>query len=498
MSTALQFSEVQAAILSARGAPATVLLNQLFSEIFASLVGPDAALNFHAAIDDAEPDLDEWRRSLIRHTYLKLVGPRLLQHHAALNTITDQVLLFWDATQELCNWLAGLLWETKEAAETRAETEFSWELREPGWSDAVQLKLDPAAIWRIPGSQHWCAVKLEMDYDSGFAYAGLFHHLLLAGGEQLDGNLSLVSFGPERRERFYSASELAATARQLKYLIGRLAGVMPERMALFSEIRPQLPKPEGSLGSSQAPLGVDSAGRLRVLDFAQPEAAHLLVVGMAGSGKTEWLRTAIAGLIVANTPATLRLLLIDPTGSAFADLRHSPFLLGPIINPAELSVARVLAKLGEEMERRYQLLAESGQDSLAEYLRRKKKRIPRIFCICDEYTDLAAGDSKKRQAIERQLARLGQRARAVGIHLIIATRHARREIIKGALDSNMPARIAMKLQKPAESKLLLDYAGAENLAGPGDLLFKDVGEPVRLRGIYLPADETMEIFDSGA
>jgi DNA segregation ATPase FtsK/SpoIIIE, S-DNA-T family len=140
------------------------------------------------------------------------------------------------------------------------------------------------------------------------------------------------------------------------------------------------------------------------------------------------------------------------------------------------------------------LLGETGQYSLTGYIQRKKKRLPRIFCICDEYADLIAGDRKKRQAIERQIVKLGQKAPAVGIHLIWATGQTSREIIRGVLDSNIPARIGMKMQKAAESKMLLNYAGAEKLAGRGDLLFKDVGEPVRLQGAYLPADEAVEIF----
>jgi energy-coupling factor transporter ATP-binding protein EcfA2 len=513
LATELQVRDMQTAILRAYERPqggdmsATVLLSQLFDEIFASLVGPNSSLNFHAAIDDAETELEEWRRALIRHTYYKLVGPHLQQHQAVLNHSTDHVLNFWDATQEMCHWLAGLLWEhsgggdeeLSEAERTRTENEFVWEIREPGWSDAVQLISDADAIWQIPGTKHWCVVKLgQTDYDYDILYASLYHHLLLAAGKQPDGKLSLVTFGPQRRERMFSAFELASTEKEIKSLIGKLAGVFPGQMVLFSDIRPLLPKPDPFFGCSRAPLGIDSAGQLRLIDFAQPEDAHLLVVGVSGSGKSEWLRSAIAGLIVTNSPGTLRLLLIDPAGSAFASLHNSPFLLGPIINPAERSVTRILSKLNEEMERRYQMLSESGQDSLAEYIQRKKRQIPRIFCVCDEYASLISGDIKKRKTIERQIVKLGQRARAVGIHLVIATQYPDREIIKGVLDSSIPARIGMKMQKPTESKLLLDYAGAENLAGNGDLLFKDVGEPVRLQGVYLPEDEAIEIFGGGA
>jgi FtsK/SpoIIIE family len=540
----LHVRDVHAAILRASvswqgdGLPATILLNRLFHEVFASLVGANASLNFHAAIDDAEPDLEEWRRALIRHTYQKLLGPRLHRHQGVLHHDTDHVLNLWDATQEMCHWLADLLWQQHErgdeeltlAEKMRVDRPFVWEMREPDWNDAVQLTGGADAILQIPGAKQWCIVELKtgqtgqtgqlerIALQADLAYACLQHHLLLAAGEREPGALALITFGPQRHERMISASELALAEPCLKSLIGRLAGVAPDRPAaadssliteahvatavipghtgpvLFSKIRPQLPKPDPLLGCSKAPLGIDQAGQLRLIDFAQPEDAHLLVAGMAGSGKTEWLRAAIAGLIVTNTPATLRLVIIDPKRNAFDALRNSPFLLSPIIYRNEHSVAQALSKLGDEMDRRYKLLGETGQYSLTGYIQRKKKRIPRIFCICDEYADLIAGDRKKRQAIERQIVKLGQQAPAVGIHLIWATGQTSREIIRGVLDSNIPARIGMKMQKAAESKMLLNYAGAEKLAGRGDLLFKDVGEPVRLQGAYLSADEAVEIF----
>jgi FtsK/SpoIIIE family len=535
LATALQVCDVHAAILRASvgwngdGTPAVILLDRLFHEVFAALVGPDPSLNFRAAIVDAEPDIDEWRRALIRHTYQKLFGPRLLRHQAALQQDTDHVLNLWDATQEMCYWLADLLWQQQAlgdeelalAENPRAGHPFVWEIGESDWRDAVHLTGGADAILQIPGTKRWCVIELktERSVDTGqpgqpgqsgqsgqtrqskqsappsdFVYACLYHRLLTAAGERSTGGLSLVSFGPQREERLISAVEMALAEPYLKSLIGRLAGVAHSDQVLFSTVRPQLPKPDNLIGCSKAPLGIDNAGQLRFIDFAQPEDAHILIAGMTGSGKTDWLRAAIAGLIVTNTPATLRLLIIDPKRSAFEDLRNSPFLLSPIIYPDEQSVAKALSKLVDEMERRYKLLAETGQDSLSGYIHLKKKNLPRIFCICDEYALLIASDRKNRQAIERQIVKLGQKACAVGIHLIVATNQPSREIIRGVVDFNIPARIAMKMQKATESKLLLNFAGAENLTGRGELLFKDLGVPVRLQGAYLPADEAVEIF----
>ncbi len=508
--------------LNGDGIPAVILLDRLFHEVFAALVGPDPSLNFRAAIVDAEPDIDEWRRALVRHTYQKLFAPRLLRHQVVLQHDTDHVLNLWDATQEMCYWLADLLWQQELGDEELALAEilraghpFVWELGQPDWRDDVHLTGGTDAILQIPGTNRWCVVELKTEQSgdkaqsaqsgqsgqsgqsappSDLVYACLYHRLLTAAGERSSGGLSLVSFGPQRQERLISAVEMALAEPYLKSLIGRLAGVARSEQLLFSTIRTQLPKSDNLVGSSKAPLGIDRAGQLRLIDFAQPEDAHILIAGMAGSGKTEWLRAAIAGLIVTNTPATMRLLIIDPKRSAFEDLRNSPFLLSPIIYPDEQPVAKALSKLVDVMERRYKMLAETGQDSLTGYIHLKKKPIPRIFCICDEYADLIASDRKNRQAIERQIVKLGQKAFTVGIHLIVATSQPSREIIRGVVDFNIPARIAMKMQKATESKMLLNFAGAENLTGRGELLFKDLGVPVRLQGAYLPADEAVEIF----
>ncbi len=600
MAVTLQVREVREAIYRAaggaqatgHGAPSTLLLGRLFHEIFADLVGPDHTRNFHAALDETEPEFDEWQRALVRHAYHQLVGPRLRQHQALLHHVSDQVLTFWDAVQELCQWLVELLWHLQQRGHdaimlddlVRVEQPIVWELYEPAWADSVRLTGVADAIWQIPGTRQWCVVELKTGRtapEADLAQTCLYHRMLAASGEPANGAMALVSFEPQRREQFFPAADLHEAQANLVRLIGRLAGVTvdaqtppaevktthpehaslgarlvetlkeygaevrldgpiipgptflrftvalgsrvklrsverlakevqvrlrldapprigteagrvvidlqrPDRqMVTFSMIRDQLPTPDPLTGCSQAPLGLDLAGRLRLIDFSQPEDAHLLVAGTTGSGKSEWLRSAIAGLIATNTPSTLRLLLIDPKRNAFYALRESPFLFCPIVFPDEQPVAQVLTDLADEMDRRYQMLGEEGDDSLSGFVKRTGRQLPRIFCICDEYADLISGDRQTRRAIEQQIIRLGQKARASGIHLILATQHPSREIIKGVLDSNIPARVGLKMQKAIESKMLLNYPGAETLLGRGDLLFRDVGEPIRLQGAYL-------------
>jgi DNA segregation ATPase FtsK/SpoIIIE-like protein len=208
-----------------------------------------------------------------------------------------------------------------------------------------------------------------------------------------------------------------------------------------------------------------------------------LVAGTTGSGKTEWLRVAIYGLIRSNTPKTLRLVLIDPKRTAFNEFADSPYLMTPesLVFPDGQPVGDVLKELVQEMERRYVLFQKAGVDNVNQFTGSTRQLLPRIVCVCDEYYALIAGDSKKRKELEMQVSLLGAKARAAGIHLILATQQPSREVVKGVLDSNIPARVGLMMVKREESKMLLGQAGAENLLGKGDLLFRDIGDPIRLQ-----------------
>lgn len=260
----------------------------------------------------------------------------------------------------------------------------------------------------------------------------------------------------------------------------------------FDDVRSQLPVPDPKMGGSHVPVGVDIFGRLICANLARTEHSHLLAAGTTGSGKSEWLRLAIAGLIVTNTPDTLRLLIIDPKRNAFHALRGSPYLWKPLVYPDEHPAADVLRELAAEMDRRYQQL--DGADSHAELVSRSNIPLPRIVCVCDEYRDLISRTREERKQIEEQICRLGAKARAAGIHLILATQEPRRETIKGPLDSNIPARVGLWMQKAQESRMLLSEAGAEKLLGNGDLLFKDVGPPRRLQAPLLSESNRDTIF----
>lgn len=264
------------------------------------------------------------------------------------------------------------------------------------------------------------------------------------------------------------------------------------QMVSFSSIADQLPEVDPVRGSARVPLGVDAAGHLRFADLASSGRSHVLVAGTIGSGKSEWLRMALAGLIASNTPDTLRLVTLDPKIAAFADLERSRFLWRKDtwwIPGTGVAASELLQDLVEEMERRYLAIRESGSDNLAEHVVKTAKPLARIVCACDEYFALVTQQRNEQKAIEEAVALLGAKGRASGIHLILATQQPSRKIITGAIQANLPCRVALYLQNPIESNMIVNQAGAERLTGSGDLLYKDFGNPVRLQAPYLHGEE---------
>jgi S-DNA-T family DNA segregation ATPase FtsK/SpoIIIE len=274
----------------------------------------------------------------------------------------------------------------------------------------------------------------------------------------------------------------------------------PDRQTVtFTSILDQLPRPDGlgcSGGCSRAPLGVDLNGRLQFVDLASPNTPHLLVAGTSGSGKTAWLLSAVAGLMLSNTPQTLRLILIDPKRTAFAELKESPYVDG-LVYPPEHSAMDVLDPLIEEMERRYQLFEQNLTGDLPEYQAKTGKVLPRMVCVCDEYADLLV-DRAATKNIAAAISRLGAKARAAGIHLIMATQHPDRKTVEGALKTNLGGRVCLRVSSHHESNMIINRSGAERLLGNGDLFFLSIGDPVRLQAPYLSPQERARIFNQDA
>jgi len=270
----------------------------------------------------------------------------------------------------------------------------------------------------------------------------------------------------------------------------------PDRQTVYwRDLRDLLAKPSRA-GSSRFPVGVAIDGSLHWADFAKPQDSHMLVAGTAGSGKSEWLRAAIASLVAQNTPATLRLLLIDPKRTAFHAFEDSPSLYAPVVYPDDTEIAPIFNQLIDEMERRYRTISDAGLADLGAY-NATHEPLPRIVCFCDEYADLIMADPKQRKEIERLVGRLSAKGRAAGVHLVFATQRPSREVVTGVIDTNLMARVCLRVVKPAESRIVLGGDnGASTLLGRGDLLFKNIGAPVRLQSPFVEDEELAGLLGS--
>lgn len=219
-------------------------------------------------------------------------------------------------------------------------------------------------------------------------------------------------------------------------------------------------------------LGVDTWGAPVWGDLAQ--MPHLLVAGTTGSGKSVALNCFLISLIKNKTPDELKLLIVDPKRVEFVQYRDSGFLLQNPITEEHNALA-ALDCLIEEMERRYCLLESESCRNIAE-LHQKGVNLPFIVCVVDEFADLVLTAGR---AAEKKIQSLAQKARACGIHLIIATQRPSVDVITGVIKANFPARIAYKVSSGFDSKTILDQTGAENLTGRGDSFYLEAGKELK-------------------
>lgn len=229
------------------------------------------------------------------------------------------------------------------------------------------------------------------------------------------------------------------------------------------------------------PLGEDRLGQLVELNFSSSNSPHLLVAGTTGSGKSEALNTILFGLTKHYSPTELRLMLVDPKGTELTPFDGSSYLEGSIGWDDADSIV-LLKTAVEEMQRRYLKFREAGKRSLAEFnaVASTEERLPWWLVVLDEYADLTH-DPQAKKEIEAELKRLAQKARAAGIHVIIATQKPSAEVISTNLRSNLPAQLALRVKSATESRVVIDEAGAENLNGKGDGLLKADGRLTRVQ-----------------
>lgn len=237
-------------------------------------------------------------------------------------------------------------------------------------------------------------------------------------------------------------------------------------------------RPENQL---EVPLGVDRYGAPVSLNFSSSNSPHLLIGGTTGSGKSEALNTLLGGLVEHYDAEELNLSLVDPKGTELEHFEGSDHLRGDIGWDDQDTIV-LLEGAVAEMERRYQLFKAAKQRSLPAYNEAvgSDDMIPWWVIVLDEYADLTS-DKDAKKKIEENLKRLAQKARAAGIHLIIATQKPSADVISTNLRSNLPAQLALKVKSATESRVVMDEAGGESLNGMGDAFLKSEGKLTRVQ-----------------
>lgn len=234
-------------------------------------------------------------------------------------------------------------------------------------------------------------------------------------------------------------------------------------------------------------LGRDVSGKSMVADLAK--MPHLLIAGATGSGKSVGLNSFLLALLYNNSPRELKFIMIDPKQVELSTYNGLPHLLTPVITDPE-KAATALRWAVAEMNRRYKVCADAGHRNIADYNADKKtaEKMPKIVVVIDELADLMMQAQKE---VEASICRIAQMARAVGMHLIVATQRPSVDVITGLIKANIPARIAFTVASNVDSRTILDGIGAEDLLGNGDMLYLSgtMGKPIRIQGIYVSSKE---------
>ena len=302
--------------------------------------------------------------------------------------------------------------------------------------------------------------------------------------------------------RFVSLSDDLALALRAKRI--RILAPIPGKGAVGIEV--PNPDPEtvylreimDSVDRQVLPiaLGKKIEGEPFVADICS--MPHLLIAGATGSGKSVCIHSIIASILLTRTPSEVRIAMVDPKMLELSIYQGIPHMWAPVVLETR-KTGMLLDALVLEMEKRYQRLARTGVRSISEFNSRlsaesEDERIPYIVLFIDELADLMMTLSNE---VEPQIARLAQMARAVGIHLVLATQRPSVDVITGVIKANFPSRIAFNVQSKTDSRTILDMNGAEKLLGKGDMLFLPAAspEPMRIHGSFISTEETRTIVE---
>ena len=243
-------------------------------------------------------------------------------------------------------------------------------------------------------------------------------------------------------------------------------------------------------------LGKDVAGNTQLADIAK--MPHVLIAGSTGSGKSVCINTIITSIIYKAKPSEVKLVMVDPKVVELSVYNGIPHLLIPVVTDPK-KAAGALAWAVQEMDNRYNLFAKKGVRDLKGYNKAVKKdegvgMLPQIVIIVDELADLMMVAAKD---VEESICRLAQKARAAGMHLVIATQRPSVDVITGLIKANVPSRIAFAVSSQVDSRTILDSVGAEKLLGKGDMLYFPAGapKPARVQGAFVSDEEVVKIVD---
>ncbi len=274
-----------------------------------------------------------------------------------------------------------------------------------------------------------------------------------------------------------------------------LVGIeVPNQSVAIVNLREVLEAPEFQAhpSSLRIALGKDVAGKPWLADLGK--MPHMLVAGATGSGKTVCLNSIIVSLLYSNGPDELKMILVDPKRVELTAYNSIPHLLVPAVTELPKTVNALKWAIGE-MDRRFNLLSKFGKRDIGAYNSAIEEKMPYIVIVIDELADLMVSNSSNE--VESCVIRLAQMARAVGIHLILATQRPSVDVITGLIKANFTSRIAFAVASATDSRTILDTTGAEKLVGRGDMLFTsaDLSKPKRLQGTYVSDTEIKKVTD---
>ncbi len=374
---------------------------------------------------------------------------------------------------------------------------------------ATGYRLPPTSLLRLPERPH------KFDEDELKNYARAIEQKLQefeVAGQVTQINpgpvVTTYEFRPEAGVKYSRitslADDLCLALRAESILIERIPGKstvgieVPNAHRQTIALREVVESPEfvQSISKLTFALGKDLIGRIRTADLAQ--MPHLLIAGATGTGKSVFINSMIVSMILRATPDELKLVLIDPKRLELGLYENIPHLLAPVVTDPRVA-SNVLRNATREMESRLKLLAQRGVRNIEQYNRQittagsdegdGPARLPYIVIVIDELADLMMVDTNN---VEESITRLAQMARAVGIHLILATQRPSVDVITGLIKANFPARISFRVATKVDSRTILDANGAEALLGRGDMLYLPAGS-ARLERIHGPLVTEEEI-----